>query len=65
MISFRQGPLWPLLGPHSLGATGVKLFTTSDATRCASGKKGFMLAWKKQAIKVGGEIAIDGVETYG
>ena len=64
MISPRQGPLLPLLGAHSLGATGVKDYDLGR-NPVRLGKKGFTLAWKKQAIKVGGEVAVDGVGPYG
>ena len=64
MISLRQGPLLPLLGAHSLGATGVKDYDLGR-NPVRLGKKGFTLAWKKQAIKVGGEAAVDGVGSYG
>ena len=45
---------------HSLGATGVKDYDLGR-NPVRLGKKGFTLPWKKQAIEVGGEVAVDGV----
>ena len=59
-ISPREGPLLPLLGTHSLGATGVKDHDL-DRNTMRLGKKGLTLTWKKQAIEVGGEVAVDSV----
>ena len=63
-VSPRQGPLLPLFGAHPLGATGVKDYDLGRYP-VRLGKKGFTLAWKKQAIKVSGEAAVDGVGSYG